>query len=146
MSDVLVRKFDLIVLRPISIALIVSGIAFLVRAEWVVGGLLLVIAVFGVGAVGSSLHRKKSFGELAAGYPHLSALDEATPKAIQRETSLQLSRAGCALGVVLALVTILLSIRFGLRWYWAAAIAIATVWLTPMLVVAPFVWFVRPRK
>src|SRR5438034_123548 len=60
------RRFDWLVLKPVWLGLIGLACALLFQAHWLAGGAMFVLALLGVGAIGASLHRERSFGELAA--------------------------------------------------------------------------------
>ena|SRR5437660_2941297 len=146
MIEPILRKFDWAVIKPVWIALLAGGVFFLFQSQWLIGGALIALAVLGVGSVAASLHRERSIGELASGYPHRSAVTEAAPSQIDSETARRIVRAMVGLAVILGAAVALLGWHFGLKWSWILIYGVATMFLVPVLLALPLVLVMRAGK
>jgi hypothetical protein len=68
MKNNISAKFDWLVLKPIWFAFIILAIYCFTQRSWFIG-ILMVIMDFFLGMIAASLHKGKTFHELAQGYP-----------------------------------------------------------------------------
>jgi len=61
-------RFDWFVLKPLWITFVVLSVYYFIAGAWIVGILMLLMDLL-LGMAAASLHRGKSFSQLAAGYP-----------------------------------------------------------------------------
>jgi len=143
MIEPYLRRFDWLVLKPVWLGLIGLACALLIRAHWLAGFAILVLALLGVGAIGASLHRERSLGGLSAGYPSRLRLAERLTSAIDHETSYRIASAVMKLGLVLAAAAVVLAIHFTLRWYFVVLLGGLVAWLGPVLLMLPLAALLR---
>jgi hypothetical protein len=108
------RRFEVLILRPLSIAFPVAAVVCLMKTAWVLAAAMLACWLI-VGVIGQSLpHRKQdTFSELAGGSP-LPAHDEV----LSHGEAYALAKAIMGTAVVVAFVALLIAWKMGLRWYW----------------------------
>jgi hypothetical protein len=124
-----VKRFELLVLRPLDLGLIIAALVSLYRREWVFGCFLFV-AGFLVGAVGQGLphHRRQTPKELRRGFPPAREIladspDHSSIEELPPEEGYQLALASIKMAFIAALVVAVSLLHLGFRWYVTALAA-----------------------
>ena len=114
-----IRRFEVLMLRPLNVVLPVAAGVCLVKTAWILA-LVMAVGWFAVGAIGQSLpHRKKeTFSELTSGKT-LPANDGE----LSYDDAFALAKAIQRLAFLIGLVGLALGWKIGLRWYWALLLA-----------------------
>ncbi len=130
-------RFDWVILKPLWVSFVALSCIYCFRQEWLVG-LAMIGLLFLIGVVGASLHRTRSAGELAGGYPRLQ--DGWTPdhEGSPGPDSAFMVRASCSLGAVMGTTIAILLWHHGIRLLWAAIIGGLGAWLSMFLIVIVF--------
>ena len=113
------RRFEVLMLRPLNVVLPVAAGVCLVKTAWILA-VVMAVGCFAVGAIGQSLpHRKKqTFSELASGKT-LPASDGE----LSDDDSFALAKAILRLAFLIGLVALPVGWKIGLRWYWILLLA-----------------------
>jgi hypothetical protein len=121
-----IRSFELFVLRPCSVLLLLSAVIFIVKGMWfLLGGSIL--GLFYLGIIGSKLHPLQSASGLAQGPTRsIGALAEA--EALSSETQeLLVSHACTRVGLLFGVsVGVLSWVLLGWSWYFALTFGFMT--------------------
>jgi len=122
-----IRRFEVVILRPLQIAFLISAVILLFKALWLwlVGCAL---GTFYLGTIGSQLHPLQSASELAEGPLAGRAArieSEALPVSV---TQMLVGHACTQVGILIGLSTgIILWGAFGLRWYFALPVTLFSI-------------------
>jgi hypothetical protein len=135
-----IRRFEVLILRPLSIALPVAVVVCLVKTAWVLA-VVMVVCWFVVGAIGQSLphRRKETFSELASGEV-LPLQDER----LSSSDSRALARASMQTGALLAIVAVLIAWKNGLHG-WLIYLVLPWATFVVVVVVAALISVGRPQ-
>jgi hypothetical protein len=118
-----IKRFELLILRPLQIALLLSALVTIIRAQWLWLGCSL-LGLFYLGIVGSKLHPLQSASELAEGpVEGRAARIESTllpPGLKQMLVGHACTRVGILIGLAAGVV---LWGALGWRWYFALLVA-----------------------
>ena len=145
MKNNISTKFDWLVLKPIWIAFIILAIYYFTQRSWFIG-ILMLIMDFLLGMIAVSLHKGKTFHELAQGYPtHKEAATELTSEPSDKEYYF-IGKAFVRLGFVFFTASLILALHYGLRWYYVFGISLLVGWLGPIILGIPFFLFERAGK
>jgi hypothetical protein len=130
-------KFDWLVLKPLWVIFIILAIYYFIHGSWFIG-ILIIIMDFLLGMIGASLHKEKTFHELARGYPSR----EETTNDITTEPTKQefyyISRAFIELMVLFFVASLILTFHHRLRWFYAIGASIVIGWVGPIVYAIPF--------
>jgi hypothetical protein len=119
-------RAEVIVLRPLVLTYLLLAIAMALSAAWIVAGIC-VVAFFFNGVIGASLHRSRTFSELAEGTFHRM---EKGPRAeLSHVESHQVSSTILRATFFVAAVVAALMLHYSFRWYFAIPIALVSWWL-----------------
>lgn len=119
-----IRRFEVLILRPLQLALLLSAVLTIFRGRWLwLGGC--VLGLFYLGIVGSKLHPLQSASELAEGplegraaHIERESLPSGTKQMLVGHACTRIGiLVGCATGLVLWAA-------FAWRWYFAGLIAL----------------------
>jgi hypothetical protein len=130
-------KFDWLVLKPLWVIFIILAIYYFIRGSWFIG-ILMIIMDFLLGMIAASLHKEKTFHELARGYP---SRKEATCGITTEPTKQEyhyISKAFIELMVLFFVASLILTFHHGLRWFYAIGASVMIGWLGPLLYAIPF--------
>jgi chromate transport protein ChrA len=114
-----IRRFEVLILRPLNIAFLVALIVCIVKTAWTLAVVIFVCS-FLIGIIGQSLpHRKKqTFSELANGKT-LPASDGE----LSDDDAFALGKAIQRLSFLIGLAGLTIGWKIGLHWYWALLLA-----------------------
>ncbi len=132
-------KFDWLILKPLWLIFIILAIFYFSQASWLIG-ILMIIMNFLLGMIAASLHKGKTFHELAQGYP---TRDEAAREITTEPTEKEyyyLGKSIVKLMFLFFIASLILTFHHGLRWYYAIGLSVLIGWLGPLLWAIPF-WF-----
>jgi hypothetical protein len=122
-SNLWIKRFELLILRPLDLCLIIAAVVSLFHRDWTFG-LFLFFVGFLVGAIGQGLphHRQQKFKELRRGWPNPSevfrdAPEGQPPEEIAPSESYQIAVACLKTTFVLALVITVTLTHFDYGWY-----------------------------
>jgi hypothetical protein len=136
-SGLWVKRFEVLILRPLDVCLIVAAVISLFHKEWIFG-LFLFIVGFLIGAIGQGLphHRHQTAKELAEGRPTRSDVLRDAPEGQPSERfppdeGYAMASASIKTSIVLALIVAVTFIHFDYKWYTAAIASILVAILFP---------------
>jgi hypothetical protein len=133
-----VAKFDWLVLKPAWLAMMTVGVVMLMHADWLIGITVFALGFFGVGIIAASLHHDKSFSELAAGIPVLLPENAEQPEEpLDDYTSYLIAKALLRLAALVGFTVAIISLRFGVRWYFAMLLGAIASMVGPTLLMIP---------
>jgi hypothetical protein len=114
-----IRRFELLILRPLGIAYLVAIIVCLVKTAWILSVVMLVCQIL-TGVIGQSLpHRKgQTFSELASGKTLPTKDGE-----ISHDDFFALAKAIISLAFIIGLSGFAIGWTIGLHWYWILLLA-----------------------
>ncbi|HKI11754.1 MAG TPA: hypothetical protein VKA02_06540 [Candidatus Acidoferrum sp.] len=125
-SNLWLKRFELLILRPLDLCLVIAAVVSLFHKDWWFGSFLLFVGFF-VGTVGQGLahHRQQNARELRRGLPTPSevfqdAPEGRLPEEIAPSESYEMAIAGLKTTCVLALVTVVTLVHLDYRWYTTA--------------------------
>jgi hypothetical protein len=130
-------RFDWFVLKPMWLFFIALAIYYFIQKEWLIGVLMIAMDFF-LGMIAASLHKEKSFSELAGGYPTAKDIGEDTT--VQKSEYRDMASAYMKLGFLVFVASFILCFHHGFRWYYCLGIAVLVGWLGPLLLLLPFVF------
>ena len=124
MSD-LIRRFEIVVLRPLWLVFIAAGVFAALNGRWAwIGGS--VLGCFLVGIIGARLHPHQSARDLASGpTTGVAALEEAQRLTFSEKTWL-VDRACTAVGLLVG-ITLAIVLGVVVEWRWYIAIPLGCV-------------------
>jgi hypothetical protein len=136
-----VRRFEVLILRPLNIAFPFAVGVCLVKTAWTLA-VVMVICWFAFGAIGQSLpHRKKqTFSELASGKTLPAQDGRPSP-----DDSYALARAAMQTAALLGAVAFSIAWKNGSRGWWAFLIVPGTTYIA-VLILAALVGVGKPGK
>ena len=119
-----VRLFEAIILRPLSIAFLIAATISFLHSMWVVS-FTMASCWFFVGAIGQALpHRKRqNLSELTYGPTPLPKDGD-----LSRDDAFALGKAVQRIGAVAGFCAFALAWKSGLRWYWILPWAVGSYW------------------
>lgn len=127
-----VKRFELLILRPLDLALILAGLISLFQREWGFGCFLLLVGLL-VGAIGQGLphHRRQTAKELRHGFPTAREIladspDHSSIEELPPDEGYQLALASIKTALIASVVVAVSLAHFGFRWY-ATALAVGVV-------------------
>jgi hypothetical protein len=129
----LAKRFEIVILRPLHIVLLISSILFLFKGAWLwLAGCAL--ALLYLGTVGSKLHPFQSASDLAKG-PLMGSAARIESELLPSDVvKMLVSQACIRVGILVGVTTGLILWRaFGYRWYLAFPVAWVIVVLTSAL-------------
>ncbi|SRR6266404_2878177 len=136
-SGLWVKRFELLILRPLDVCLIVGAVISLFHKEWIFGLFLLVVG-FVIGAIGQGLphHRQDTAKELAEGRPAPSDVFRDAPEGqpsgrLDPDEGHAMASASIKTSAVLALIVAVTFVHFDYKWYMAALASILVAILFP---------------
>jgi len=137
-------KFDWFVLKPLWVTFIILAIYYFIHASWVIG-IFMIIMDFILGMIAASVHKGKTFSELAEGYPlREDAMREITTEPTKEEHYF-IAQATVKLMFLFFIVSLALTLHHGIRWYYSIGMSVLIGWLGPLLWASPF-WLLLWRR
>ncbi len=139
--------FDWLVLKPLWFIFILLAIFYFIRTEWTMG-ILMIVMDFLLSMVGASLHKEKSFHELAQGYPSLEDINREVTVKQSKEEYYSIAKSIYELGFLFFLASLIITFNYGLRWYYIIGISVMIGSFGPLIWAIPFWLFllIRWRK
>jgi hypothetical protein len=136
-SGLWAKRFELLILRPLDVCLIVGAVISLFHREWVFGSFLLIVG-FLIGAIGQGLphHRQETAKELAEGRPtplevFRDAPEGESSERLDPDDGHAMASASIKTSVVLALIVAVVFLHFDYKWYMAVVASILVAILFP---------------
>ena len=140
MKNNISAKFDWLVLKPIWIVFIILTIYYFTQRTWLVG-ILMLIMNFLLGIIAASLHKGKTFHDLAQGYPtRKEATTELAVEPLDKEYYF-IGKAFVKLMFLFFIAAFMLTFHYDLKWYFALGISLLISWLGPLFFGIPFFLF-----
>ena len=140
MKNNIFSKFDWLVFKPIWIGFIILAIYYFTQRSWLIGILMLMMD-FLLGMIAASLHKGRTFHELAQGYPtRKEATVELTAEPLEKEYY-SIGKAFVRLMFLFFTASLILTFHYGLKWYFAFGISLLIGWLGPLVFGIPFFLF-----
>ena len=140
MKNNISAKFDWLVLKPIWIVFIIFAIYYFTQRSWFIG-ILMLIMDFLLGMIAASLHKGKTFHELAQGYPtRKEATTELSAEPSEKEYYF-IGKAFVKLMFLFFIASLILTFHYGLKWYFALGISLLIGWIGPLILGIPFFLF-----
>jgi len=123
------RRFEVLILRPLNLVFLAAAVVCLLKAAWVLAVAMFVCCFF-VGVIGQSLpHRKQeTISELASGGT-LPAHDEG----LSHEDAFVLAKTIQRTALLVGFAASLIAWKTGLRWYWILLVAFSTYFVVGLL-------------
>lgn len=127
-----IRRFEVLILQPLSIAFPFAAGACLVKTAWTLA-VVMVVCWFVVGAIGQSLphHKEQTFSGLASGKT-LPAQDQK----LSPDDSYALARAAMQTAALLGTVAFFIAWKNGLRGWWVFLIVPGTTYFAVVILAA----------
>lgn len=136
-----IARFEKFIVKPLSFLFPILAVVYFVQRAWLVGGFLLVVW-FCIGVIGQSLHKDKSFAELARG--GLTFEENIVPDSeISHEEAHTLARPLLFSSWLCGITAGVLLFHHDYRWFVALPVGLAVAIFTPVTfgIVA-----IRPKK
>jgi len=130
-------KFDWFVLKPLWVIFIILAIYYFIQSSWFIA-ILMITMDFLLGMIAASLHKGKTFHELAQGYP---TREEAAREITTEPTDEEYYFVGKSIVKLMFLFFVassILTFHYSLRWYYAIGASVLIGWLGPLLWAIPF--------
>jgi hypothetical protein len=136
-SGLWVKRFEVLILRPLDVCLIIAAVISLFHKEWIFGLFLLIVG-FLIGAIGQGLphHRHETAKELAHEGPAPSEVFRDAPdgqpsERLDPDEGHAMASASIKTSVILASVIAVTFTHFDYKWYTTAAASILVAILFP---------------
>lgn len=121
-----IDRGEVIVLKPLGVTYLALFVAFAVSGAWLLASCSTVAWLLN-GAIGASLHRTRSFGELAQDTTQY--MQRGPRLAVSHAESYQLARVLMRAAAILGFLLATLLLRYSLRWYVAFPAALLSAYL-----------------
>jgi hypothetical protein len=130
------RRFEVLILRPLNIAFLVATIVCLIKTAWTLAFIMLACSFF-TGTIGQSLpHRKKqTFSELTSGKAMPASDSEISP-----DDAYALAKATQRLAFLIGSAGFAIGWKIGLHWYWFLTLAFGSYFVAGLLSVMLSAW------
>ncbi len=136
--------FDRFVLKPLWLLFLCAAVYFLVQKDWLIGVLMLIANLF-LGMIAASLHKEKTFSELAGGYPtenDFHSADYLSDNVVNRAITIAYLKT-C---ILIFAVLLILGFHYGLKWYYSFGIAVLVSWLGPLILLMLYAFTMNKNR